>query len=34
MYRRGSWGPQAAAELVASQSAGRWIVSGDEPGTE
>jgi glucose-6-phosphate 1-dehydrogenase len=34
VYRRGSWGPQAAAELVAAQSAGRWIVSGDEPGTE
>jgi glucose-6-phosphate 1-dehydrogenase len=34
IYRRGSWGPQAAAELVAAQSAGRWIVSGDEPGTE
>jgi len=34
IYRRGSWGPQAAAELMAVQSAGRWMVSGDEPGTE
>jgi glucose-6-phosphate 1-dehydrogenase len=34
IYRRGSWGPQAAAELMAVQSGGRWMVSGDEPGTE
>jgi glucose-6-phosphate 1-dehydrogenase len=34
VYPRGSWGPQAAAELIAGQSAGRWIVSGAEPGTE
>jgi glucose-6-phosphate 1-dehydrogenase len=34
VYPRGSWGPQAAAELVATHGAGRWIVSGTEPGTE
>jgi glucose-6-phosphate 1-dehydrogenase len=34
IYPRDSWGPQAAAELVATHGAGRWIVSGDEPGTE
>lgn len=33
-YSRGSWGPGAADELVASQGGGRWIVSGDEPGTQ
>ena len=32
-YPRGSWGPQAADDLVASSGARRWIVSGDEPGT-
>src|SRR5438477_9326195 len=32
-YPIGSWGPQAADDLVASGGAGRWIVSGDEPGT-
>jgi glucose-6-phosphate 1-dehydrogenase len=32
-YPVGSWGPQAAEDLVASGGAGRWIVSGDEPGT-
>lgn len=32
-YPVGSWGPQAADDLVASGGAGRWIVSGDEPGT-
>jgi glucose-6-phosphate 1-dehydrogenase len=32
-YTRGSWGPQAADDLVASGGGGRWIVSGDEPGT-
>ncbi len=32
-YVRGSWGPQAADDLV-SASGGRWIVSGDEPGTD
>ena len=32
-YPKGSWGPQAAEDLVASGGAGRWIVSGDEPGT-
>jgi len=32
-YLRGSWGPQAADDLVAAGGGGRWIVSGDEPGT-
>jgi glucose-6-phosphate 1-dehydrogenase len=32
-YARGSWGPQAADDLVAGDGGGRWIVSGDEPGT-
>jgi glucose-6-phosphate 1-dehydrogenase len=32
-YARGSWGPQAADDLVAADGGGRWIVSGDEPGT-
>jgi glucose-6-phosphate 1-dehydrogenase len=32
-YGPGSWGPQAADELVAASGGGRWITSGDEPGT-
>ena len=32
-YTRGSWGPAAADELVATTGGGRWINSGDEPGT-
>ena len=32
-YPAGSWGPKAADDLVASSGGGRWIVSGDEPGT-
>jgi glucose-6-phosphate 1-dehydrogenase len=32
-YSAGSWGPQAADDLVATGGGGRWIVSGDEPGT-
>jgi glucose-6-phosphate 1-dehydrogenase len=32
-YPPGSWGPQAAEDLVGSGGGGRWIVSGDEPGT-
>ena len=32
-YARGTWGPQAADDLVADGGGGRWIVSGDEPGT-
>ena len=32
-YPQGSWGPQAAEDLVASGGGGRWMVSGDEPGT-
>ena len=32
-YSKGSWGPQAADDLVADAGGGRWIVSGDEPGT-
>ena len=33
-YARGSWGPQTADDLVAAGGGGRWIVSGDEPGTD
>lgn len=32
-YPKGSWGPHAADDLVATGAGGRWIVSGDEPGT-
>ena len=32
-YQKGSWGPQAADDLLASGGGGRWIISGDEPGT-
>jgi glucose-6-phosphate 1-dehydrogenase len=32
-YARGSWGPQAADDLVSAGGGGRWIISGDEPGT-
>ena len=32
-YPVGSWGPRASDDLVAAGGAGRWIVSGDEPGT-
>jgi len=33
-YARGSWGPGAADELVSEQGGGRWVASGDEPGTQ
>ena len=33
-YTPGTWGPQAADDLVAAGGGGRWIVSGDEPGTD
>ncbi len=33
-YARGTWGPQAADDLVSVGGGGRWIVSGDEPGTD
>jgi glucose-6-phosphate 1-dehydrogenase len=33
LYPVGSWGPRAADDLVATGGGGRWIVSGDEPGT-
>ena len=33
-YSIGSWGPQTADDLVAAGGGGRWIVSGDEPGTD
>jgi glucose-6-phosphate 1-dehydrogenase len=33
IYPVGSWGPRAADDLVADSGGGRWIVSGDEPGT-
>jgi glucose-6-phosphate 1-dehydrogenase len=32
-YAKGSWGPQAADDMVAAAGGGRWIVSGDESGT-
>jgi glucose-6-phosphate 1-dehydrogenase len=32
-YARGSWGPEAAGELIASRGGGQWITSGEEPGT-
>jgi glucose-6-phosphate 1-dehydrogenase len=32
-YAPGSWGPRAADDLVATSGGGRWITSGDEPGT-
>ena len=32
-YKVGSWGPRASDDLVATNGGGRWIVSGDEPGT-
>jgi glucose-6-phosphate 1-dehydrogenase len=32
-YAVGSWGPRAADDMVAAGGGGRWIVSGDEPGT-
>ena len=32
-YPVGSWGPHAADDLVAAGGGGRWITSGDEPGT-
>jgi glucose-6-phosphate 1-dehydrogenase len=33
VYEVGSWGPHAADDLVAAGGGGRWLVSGDEPGT-
>jgi glucose-6-phosphate 1-dehydrogenase len=33
VYPVESWGPRAADDLVAGGGGGRWIVSGDEPGT-
>jgi glucose-6-phosphate 1-dehydrogenase len=33
VYPVGSWGPHAADDLVSAGGGGRWIVSGDEPGT-
>ncbi|TAN34876.1 glucose-6-phosphate dehydrogenase [bacterium] len=32
-YPVASWGPHAADDLVAAGGGGRWMVSGDEPGT-
>jgi glucose-6-phosphate 1-dehydrogenase len=32
VYEPGSWGPGAAADLVAAHGGGRWISSADEPG--
>ena len=33
IYPAGSWGPESAEDLIAGQGGGRWITSGDEPGT-
>jgi glucose-6-phosphate 1-dehydrogenase len=33
VYPRGSWGPRAADDLLTALGGGRWIISGDEPGT-
>ncbi len=33
IYPAGSWGPHAADDMVAAGGGGRWIISGDEPGT-
>jgi glucose-6-phosphate 1-dehydrogenase len=32
-YARGSWGPDAANDLINRLGGGRWITSGEEPGT-
>jgi len=32
-YTPGAWGPRAADDLVVGSGGGRWITSGDEPGT-
>ena len=32
-YPPGAWGPRTADDLVAGSGGGRWITSGDEPGT-
>ena len=32
-YARGSWGPRVADDLMLGSGGGRWITSGDEPGT-
>ncbi len=32
-YAKGSWGPGEADEMVMANGGGRWITSGDEPGT-
>ncbi len=33
-YTPGSWGPGAADDLMATLGGSRWMVSGDEPGTQ
>ena len=33
IYGRGTWGPGAADDLVAVHGGGRWLTSGEEPGT-
>jgi glucose-6-phosphate 1-dehydrogenase len=33
LYAPGSWGPEAADDLVALQGGGRWLTSGEELGT-
>jgi glucose-6-phosphate 1-dehydrogenase len=32
-YARGTWGPESADDLVGAGGGGRWVTSGDEPGT-
>jgi glucose-6-phosphate 1-dehydrogenase len=32
-YQPGSWGPGAADDLIAHHGGGRWLTSGEEPGT-
>src|SRR5438045_4548807 len=32
-YPKGTWGPQAADDLLATGGGARWIISGDEPAT-
>lgn len=32
-YQPGTWGPGAADELIAQNGGGRWLTSGEEPGT-
>jgi glucose-6-phosphate 1-dehydrogenase len=33
LYHPGTWGPGVADDLIAQQGGGRWLTSGEEPGT-